>query len=108
MNPKILILGKNGQVGSALVKLLGERALAADSKDADFLKPDFIPQLERFVKDAPLSAVINASAYTQVDKAEGEGREAAFRINGTAVGELAAWCKKRTLLLVHYSTDYVF
>jgi len=104
----ILILGKTGQVGSALVNLLGTHALAAGKEDVDFLAADFITQLEHFVKKTPLSAVINAAAYTQVDKAEGEGREAAFRINATAVGELAAWCKKRGLPLIHFSTDYIF
>jgi len=105
---KILILGKDGQVGRALVKLLGKNALAAGKGDINFLDTDFISTLEKWVGNQSLSAVINAAAYTQVDKAEGDSCEAAFRINATAVGELAAWCKKRDVPLVHYSTDYIF
>jgi dTDP-4-dehydrorhamnose reductase len=108
MNGKILILGKNGQVGSALVDMLGTQALAANRENVDLLNHDFISQLEQWINGSPLSAVINAAAYTQVDKAEGEGREAAFAVNATAVAQLAAWCKDQGLPLVHYSTDYVF
>lgn len=108
MTGKPLILGRDGQVGRALTRLLGLKALAASRKEADFLDKDFIPKLEAWIGRRPISCVINAAAYTAVDKAEGEGREVAFRINGEAVGELAAWCKTRGLPLVHYSTDYVF
>jgi len=104
----ILVLGKGGQVANAFETLLGSRALVAGADEADFLSKDFIERLENWVGKQPLFAVINAAAYTQVDKAEGEDRAKSFRINAEAVGELAAWCKKRSLPLVHYSTDYVF
>lgn len=104
----ILILGKGGQLSNALDALLGPRAIIAGPEEADFLNPDFIGTLERYVGARPISAVINAAAYTQVDKAEGEDRDKAFRINAEAVGELAPWCKQRNLPLVHFSTDYVF
>ncbi len=108
MDAGILILGRDGQVGGALVRLLGSRAIAPGRGEADFLKHDFIKQLEQWLAGRPVSVVINAAAYTAVDKAESEGREEAFRINSEAVGELAAWCCERQLPLVHYSTDYVF
>jgi dTDP-4-dehydrorhamnose reductase len=105
---RIVILGKDGQMGRALSARLGERALAIGQQEVDFCDAHFVATLERLVGTHTLAAVINASAYTQVDKAEGEGRDEAFRINATAVGELAQWCKSRNLPLVHYSTDYVF
>lgn len=53
------------------------------------------------------SVVVNAAAYTAVDKAESEP-ELARLVNATAVGHLAQWCARRRALLLHYSTDYVF
>jgi dTDP-4-dehydrorhamnose reductase len=107
MMSNVLVLGNNGQVGRALVQLLGSHALAASSSDINLLHENFIGELEKFVAKKPLTAVINAAAYTKVDIAEGEGRQDAFRTNAEAVKELAAWCKKQGLVLVHYSTDYV-
>lgn len=108
MNKKILILGVGGQLGTAWATLLGKNALPLAQKDIDFLDPQFIQKLEKKTAGLKLAAVINAAAYTAVDQAEGEGRADAMRINAEAVGELAAWCKKRKVPLVHYSTDYVF
>jgi len=108
MSAYFLILGKNGQLGRALTVQLGAQAIAASRKDIDLASPDFISMLEHFVAEKKIRAVFNAAAYTQVDKAENEGRKEAFRVNAKAVGELAAWCKARHLPLVHYSTDYVF
>jgi dTDP-4-dehydrorhamnose reductase len=107
MNSRILVLGKGGQVGRALTELLGADAFAASAADVDFLKPDLAAQLDNFVGNTAVTAVINAAAYTMVDLAEGEGKSDAMRINAAAVGELAIWCKERGLPLIHYSTDYV-
>lgn len=106
MNNSILVLGKNGQVGQALVQLLGSRAIAADSSEINLLQP-VASQIEKFLSGKKISTVINAAAYTKVDLAEGDGRQDAFRVNASAVQELAAWCKKQDIALVHYSTDYV-
>lgn len=103
----IVILGKNGQVGSALTKLLSAQAVAFDASEIDLLQPDFTDKLSAFLLQYPFATLINAAAYTAVDKAEGE-RDKAMRINGHAVGELALWCKKHAVRLVHYSSDYVF
>ena len=108
MHDHILILGKDGMVGRALVARLGSKALAAGRAEVDLAKSDFISNLEKWLAGRPISAVINAAAYTKVDLAEGEGKDEAMRVNGAAVGELAAWCKQKKLRLVHYSTDYVF
>ena len=103
----ILILGKNGQVGGALAALLADTGVAFDSSEINLIQPDFIDKLSVLFQQHDFTAIINAAAYTQVDRAEDE-RELAMRINGHAVGELAAWCKKHDVTLVHYSTDYVF
>ena len=105
---KILILGKGGQLSNALSALLGGQTLLAGRDTVNFLNADFISDMEQFIKKETISAVFNAVAYTQVDLSETTGKSDAFRINGTAVGELAIWCKKRGIPLVHFSSDYVF
>ena len=103
---KILILGKDGQVGRALLSQLGNDAIGLGRSECDFLDENFIKKLESHIHQ-PLHAVINAVAFTQVDKAETQ-HDQAFFINSEAVFELAAWCKKQNIPLVHFSTDYVF
>lgn len=102
----ILIIGKRGQVAWELqrsMSLLGN-VLALGRDEADLL--DTAPLLARIVALCP-DIIINAGAYTAVDKAETE-ETIAMQINGYAVGELATVAKKIGALLVHYSTDYVF
>ena len=107
---KILLFGKNGQVGWELQRSLaplGEVvALDFDSSDlcGDFSKPDKLAQTIRAV--AP-DVIVNASAHTAVDKAESEP-DLARTINALAPGVLAREAKSINALLVHYSTDYVF
>jgi len=113
---RILLLGANGQVGHELRRALaslGEIACATRSgalgdgtpcEVADFDDPASLPALVGRI--AP-DVVVNAAAYTAVDKAEAE-RDAAFRANAEAPHELARACAARDALLVHYSTDYVF
>lgn len=103
---KILLLGKNGQVGQALqatLAPLGE-VVALDRTQADFDCPE---RLMQALADYPADVMVNAAAYTAVDKAE-EEPEKAFRVNAESVGVLADAARKRGALLVHYSTDYVF
>ena len=108
---KILLLGKNGQVGWELQRALsplGEVvALDFDSPgplSADFTKPDSLAQTVRAV--AP-QIIVNAAAHTAVDKAESEP-ELARTINATAPGVLAREAAACGAWLMHYSTDYVF
>lgn len=103
----IIVLGKNGQVGKALTRLLGARAIAADSHTINLLMHDFPARLDMLAAGHTVTALINAAAYTAVDQAEHEP-EPAMRINGHSVGLLADWCRKRGAAFVHYSTDYVF
>ena len=107
---KILLFGKNGQVGWELQRSLaplGELvALDSSSKElcGDFTDPEGIARTVRAV--AP-DVIVNAAAHTAVDKAESEpGRARA--INALAPGVLAGEAKKTNAWLVHYSTDYVF
>ena len=103
---KILLFGKNGQVGWELnrsLQPLGE-VIALGREDADFSEPE---SLRRIVQDVSPDVIVNAVAYTAVDKAE-EEEELATKINGVAPGILAEEALKLDALLVHYSTDYVF
>ena len=103
---RILLAGRNGQVGweleRALVRLGEVVATDRDSLDlADF------DAIRRVVREAKPGLIVNAAAYTAVDKAESEP-ELAMRVNGEAPGVLAEEAKRLGALLVHYSTDYVF
>jgi dTDP-4-dehydrorhamnose reductase len=75
-----------------------------DTADVDLSKPDSI---RNAVRTARPTVIVNAAAYTAVDKAESEAATA-FAINGTAPGVLAEEAKRLGSILVHYSTDYVF
>ncbi|HEX4798374.1 MAG TPA: dTDP-4-dehydrorhamnose reductase [Burkholderiales bacterium] len=103
---KILLTGRNGQLGWELARTLaplGELA-AYDRTMLDLAKPDQIAAAVRSVKP---DIIVNAGAYTAVDKAESEP-EAAFAVNAVAPGLLAEEAKRAGALLIHYSTDYVF
>ena len=103
---KILILGKNGQVGWELNRTmlpLGD-IIALDYPDIDFSKPDTLRTLIREIKP---DVIANAVAYTAVDRAEDE-EQLAHIINADAPALLADIAKKSSTILIHYSTDYVF
>lgn len=107
---KILLLGKDGQVGWELQRSLAPlgEVLALNSRSEGFCGDlADLPGLARTVQDWAPDVIVNAAAYTAVDKAESE-REQAFRVNAEAVGVLAEAAAASGALLVHYSTDYVF
>ena len=113
---KLLLFGANGQVGNELrssLAALGEVVVTTRSGQcedgtrcevADFDMPDALPAL--IARIAP-DIVVNAAAYTAVDRAESD-RNAAFRANAEAPQRIAEACAAQDALLVHYSTDYVF
>ncbi|WP_413294147.1 dTDP-4-dehydrorhamnose reductase [Bdellovibrio sp. HCB185ZH] len=103
---KTLIFGKSGQVAWELQRTCAVRGalLSVGSHEVDFSNPDSIV---RTIRDYSPSHIINAAAYTAVDKAE-TNREIADQINGYAVGIIAEEAKKLGAKFVHYSTDYVF
>ncbi|UQO33448.1 dTDP-4-dehydrorhamnose reductase [Burkholderia cepacia] len=103
---RILVTGANGQVGWELVRALqplGEVVAATrhvvDLGDA--------AAVDAYVDTLAPDLVVNAAAYTAVDRAEDEP-EAAFAVNRDAVGSLAQAARERGALLIHFSTDYVF
>lgn len=104
----IIVLGAHGQVGKALIELLGNKAIALSRNEIDLDQPEILREkLDQASQAKPIIALINAAAYTQVDLAEKE-KEKAFRINAESPGILADWCKSKKIPLIHYSTDYVF
>lgn len=103
---RILLFGKNGQLGRELnrtLMCLGE-LVALDYPEVDFENPlDVI----KVVNQTKPDLIVNAAAYTNVDKAEEEPDKARL-INSDTPGEIAQWSKLHNAVLIHYSTDYVF
>lgn len=103
---KLMITGASGQVGWELRRSLlplGE-VLALDRSACDLARPDTLSAL---VDNVAPDVIVNAAAYTAVDRAEDE-ESLATRVNGEAVGVLACAAQRHGALMVHYSTDYVF
>jgi dTDP-4-dehydrorhamnose reductase len=104
--PRILLIAKIGQVGWELQRTLAPMAKIAcvDFPEIDLTNGDSI---RHWVRETRPQVIINAAAYTAVDKAETES-DLAMKINGQAPGLLAEEARKLDALLVHYSTDYIF
>jgi dTDP-4-dehydrorhamnose reductase len=105
-NPRILIVGNAGQLGRELESIFAGVGpiVAVDRESADLADPG---QTRELVRRAAPDLILNAAAYTAVDRAESE-RELAFAINAQSTGVLAEEARKRNAIFVHYSTDYVF
>ena len=105
----IVVFGAAGQLGRAFRELLPKGACISLSRaDADFSKPDLLPELLKKIQEKyHPSWVINAAGYTQVDLAEKE-EDIAFLINAESPGILAKWCAANQTRLIQFSTDYVF
>jgi dTDP-4-dehydrorhamnose reductase len=103
---RVLLLGANGQVGTELRAMLSGRCdlHAMTRAEADFSKPE---QVRKIVAELEPTIILNAVAYTAVDKAESEP-ELAELVNATTPAVLAEEAARCGGLLVHYSTDYVF
>jgi len=103
---KILVTGKNGQVGHELQRSLAPlgEVVAVDVEDCDLTDTAAFVSLVERVKPG---LIVNPAAYTAVDKAEAE-QEIAFAINATAPKVLAAQANLLHIPIIHYSTDYVF
>ncbi|HET9087830.1 MAG TPA: dTDP-4-dehydrorhamnose reductase [Acidobacteriaceae bacterium] len=103
---RILITGRDGQVGSELVRSMGSLGVlkATTRTELDLASDESIAAAVRTFKP---DLIVNAAAYTAVDKAESEP-ELAGRINCQAVATLAAEAKSVGAAVIHYSTDYVF
>ncbi|HET9989132.1 MAG TPA: dTDP-4-dehydrorhamnose reductase [Kofleriaceae bacterium] len=99
---KLLVTGGRGQLGRALVRRGGDAIVACDLPELDICDGDAVAR----ALDG-CTGVINAAAYTAVDKAETE-REQAYAVNRDGAGNVARACAVRGIPLVHVSTDYVF
>lgn len=105
-NPRILLTGKDGQLGFELQRSLAPLGdlVAVGREDCDLANPNEIRQL---IWNVAPAVIVNAAAYTAVDQAELEPA-IAHAINGTAPGVLGEEASLIGALVVHYSTDYVF
>lgn len=106
MPKKILVLGRDGQLGFELRRSLAPlgNVVATGRSDCDLTYP---LQIARLVRREKPDVIVNAAAFTAVERAE-EDSVRAMRINAEAAGELAALAAARGALIVHYSSDYVF
>jgi dTDP-4-dehydrorhamnose reductase len=106
MKPRILLTGKNGQVGTELAIVLPElgEVIALDRQELDLSRPD---DIRRTIREIRPSLIVNAAAYTAVDQAE-KDEDVAQAINADAPALMAQEAARIGAGLVHYSTDYVF
>lgn len=103
---RILLLGKNGQLGGELHRCLlplGD-VQALDYPEIDLAKPE---SLRALLRASQSQVIVNATAYTAVDRAESE-KELAFAINAASPAVMAEEARALGAVLIHYSTDYVF
>ncbi|MDN4503130.1 dTDP-4-dehydrorhamnose reductase [Alteromonadaceae bacterium BrNp21-10] len=101
----IIVIGKSGQLAKALVAVnTTHQLLCLGRDDIELTSPD---NIQATLLSYHPSAIINASAYTAVDKAESEP-EQAYALNELSVANLAEYCVANGVHLVHVSTDYVF
>ncbi len=103
----VLVTGSRGQLGAALLAEAARRRLAAEGHDLDTLDIADPVAVERTVLRVRPSVIVNCAAMTDVDRCESEP-DAANRINGLAVGNLARAADLAGAVLVQVSTDYVF
>lgn len=103
---KILLIGRNGQVGFELRRALAPlgEIVAVDYPDCDLTRADSVRGV---VRSAAPDVIVNAAAYTAVDRAESEG-ETARAINAVAPGVLGEEARQLGATVIHYSTDYVY
>ncbi|MEW5784290.1 MAG: dTDP-4-dehydrorhamnose reductase [Bacillota bacterium] len=104
--PRIMLTGMSGQVGWELRRTLAPlgAVVALNRRQLDLAVPG---QIRERVREIKPNLIVNAAAYTAVDKAE-EEMELCRAVNGTAPGILAEEAKSLNAVLIHYSTDYVF
>lgn len=108
-SPLIVVTGASGQLGQTLCRLwseaplVGYRFKALTRSELDISQPDATSVLAELRP----AVIVNAAAYTQVDKAEADS-EAANLVNGLAVGRIAAWAVENDARIIHISTDFVF
>jgi dTDP-4-dehydrorhamnose reductase len=103
----ILVTGAYGQLGSELMRRAARYSVTATGLDREQLDITDAEAVRRYVLESGAAVVVNAAAYTAVDKAESE-QAAAYAVNRDGVAHLAAVCAEANIPLIHVSTDYVF
>ena len=103
----ILVTGSNGQLGLELQALSKEYKYNFFFTDRTSLDIRDKEEIERFTQENSIDVIINAAAYTAVDRAE-DDKESADRVNHLATKYLARVAKDKNIKLIHISTDYVF
>ncbi len=103
---RVAVIGRQGQLAHSLAELSGDDVMVTciGRPQLDLADPQTVALA---LADIPADIVVNAAAYTAVDKAESEA-DLAFRINRDGAAAVAAACADRKLPLIHLSTDYVF
>lgn len=105
---RILVTGSKGQLGSEIARLAKSNSTDqftfVDIDEMDLGNKDAI---EKYFEDKQFDTIINCAAYTAVDKAE-EDSVLAYKINAEAAGTIATICQRKSIRLIHISTDYVF
>src|SRR5262249_26534108 len=104
---RFLLLGGTGQVGQELCAMALPKDVEVVAPSRGELNLEDPNTIARMIAAQPWSAVINAAAYTDVDRAESE-ETVAFAVNAEAPSRLAAETGRRRIPLIHISTDYVF
>ena len=104
---KILITGSGGQLGRELINQGQLKGFSVQAPSEDDMDITDLKKIDRCMAFHQPEVVINAAAYTQVDKAESEAA-LAFAVNTTGCANLARMCAKNKIPLEHISTDYVF
>ena len=104
---KIFLLGDNGQVGSQIKKLFNKEKLNLISFNKEQLNISDYKKVAIYIKKYEPNIIINAAAYTNVEKAEVE-TDLSNEINNLSVKNLSCLCNQQKILLIHLSTDFVF
>ncbi len=103
----IVVIGSNGQVGSAICQKLSEYGVAYQAVDREQLDLSEINNIDIKLSTLAPDFLINAAAFTNVDLAE-EEKSLCHKVNTVAPGRMALWCAQNNIPFVHFSTDYVF
>jgi len=104
---KILITGANGQLGQEIQELCKNNLIDYIATGSKTLDISCESDVQHFVKNNPVDAIINCAAYNAVDLAETEWKKA-YRVNGLGVRNLATAANSIDALLIHFSSDYIF
>ena len=110
---RVLVTGKNGQLGQSIKKIVDEKKITNLSNyiftfiGREELNLEYIDSIRSYFDVNEFNIIINCAAYTKVDKAEANQKQANL-INHTAVKELATIAKTKNIKLIHISTDFVF